>query len=60
MSEGKSGWSREFDEPIALAEGGKLVTLRDAAMRAARPGRAPQQTRWHPLRVVDRRLHAVC
>jgi hypothetical protein len=31
MSEGISGWSREFDEPIALARGGKLVTLRDAA-----------------------------
>jgi hypothetical protein len=31
MSERKSGWSREFDEPIALPGGGKLVTLRDAA-----------------------------
>jgi hypothetical protein len=31
MSEHSSGWSRKFDEPIALADGGKLVTLRDAA-----------------------------
>jgi len=27
MSEGSSGWSRKFDEPIALAEGRRLVTL---------------------------------
>ncbi|WOH53898.1 hypothetical protein [Bradyrhizobium sp. sBnM-33] len=54
MSERKLGCSREFDEPIALADGGKLATLRDAARRAARPRRALQQTRWHPLRVVDR------
>jgi hypothetical protein len=25
------GWSREFDDPIALPDGGKLRTLRDAA-----------------------------
>jgi hypothetical protein len=31
MSELSSGWSREFDEPIALPGGRKLVTLRDAA-----------------------------
>jgi hypothetical protein len=31
MQERKSGWSREFEEPIALARDGKLVTLRDAA-----------------------------
>jgi hypothetical protein len=31
MPERISGWSRKFDEPIALARGGKLVTLRDAA-----------------------------
>jgi hypothetical protein len=31
MSERSSGWSRKFDEPIALADGRKLVTLRDAA-----------------------------
>jgi hypothetical protein len=30
MSERSSGWSSKFDEPIALANGGKLVTLRDA------------------------------
>ena len=31
MSESSSGWSRKFDEPIALPDGRKLVTLRDAA-----------------------------
>ena len=31
MSERKSGWSREFDEPIALATDGELVILRGAA-----------------------------
>jgi hypothetical protein len=31
MSEFSSGWRREFDEPIALPVGGKLVLLRDAA-----------------------------
>ena len=31
MSERLSGWGREFDEPIALPDGGKLVLLRDAA-----------------------------
>ena len=28
MSKRSIGWSREFDEPIALADGGKLETLR--------------------------------
>jgi hypothetical protein len=31
MSEPSSGWGREFDEPIALPDGGRLVVLRDAA-----------------------------
>jgi hypothetical protein len=31
MSERSSGWSRKFDEPIALAGGRRLVTLHDAA-----------------------------
>ena len=31
MPEQKSGWSREFDEPIALPDGRKLIVLRDAA-----------------------------
>jgi hypothetical protein len=26
----KSGWSRKFDEPISLAKGRQLVTLKDA------------------------------
>jgi hypothetical protein len=31
MSEGSPGWSRKFEDPIALADGRGLVTLRDAA-----------------------------
>ncbi len=31
MSEHRSGWGREFDEPIALRGGKTLVLLRDAA-----------------------------
>jgi hypothetical protein len=31
MSERRSGWSREFEESIAPAGGGKLVVFRDAA-----------------------------
>jgi hypothetical protein len=31
MSEPSSGWGRQFDEPIELPDGTKLVCLRDAA-----------------------------
>ena len=31
MSERLSGWGREFDEPITLPDGRKIVYLRDAA-----------------------------
>jgi hypothetical protein len=31
MPERSSGWSRKFEEPIALADGRRLVTLHDAA-----------------------------
>jgi hypothetical protein len=31
MSERSSGWSRKFEDPIALADGRELITLRDAA-----------------------------
>ena len=31
MSEFSSSWGREFDEPIALPGGKKLIVLRDAA-----------------------------
>jgi hypothetical protein len=31
MSEPSSGWGRQFDEPITLPDGQKLVVLRDAA-----------------------------
>src|SRR5207253_11196484 len=31
MSERSSGWSRKFEDPIALAGGRELITLRDAA-----------------------------
>ena len=31
MSDHSSGWGRQFDEPIELPDGRKLVVLRDAA-----------------------------
>jgi hypothetical protein len=31
MSEPSSGWGRQFDEPITLPDGQKLIVLRDAA-----------------------------
>jgi hypothetical protein len=31
MSERSSGWSRKFEDPIALTDGRRLVTLHDAA-----------------------------
>jgi hypothetical protein len=31
MSERSAGWSRKFEDPIALADGRELITLRDAA-----------------------------
>jgi hypothetical protein len=31
MAERKSGWGREFDDPIALPNACRLVTLEDAA-----------------------------
>ena len=31
MSEPSSDWGRDFDEPIALPDGRKLIVLRDAA-----------------------------
>jgi hypothetical protein len=31
LSEPSSGWGREFDEPIALPDGRKLIVVRDAA-----------------------------
>jgi hypothetical protein len=31
MAEQRSGWSREFDEPFAVPDGGTRVTLRAAA-----------------------------
>jgi hypothetical protein len=31
MSEPSSGWGRQFDEPIELPDGRRLIVLRDAA-----------------------------
>jgi hypothetical protein len=53
MPEQRSGWSREFDEPIAVPDGGTLVTLRDAAdyitalptMRPPSPNGRPRSRR---------------
>jgi hypothetical protein len=30
MTQGATGWSREFEEPLTLPEGRQLITLRDA------------------------------
>lgn len=41
------GWSRRFEEPIALADGRELVTLRDAGEYiAALPAKTAQQPHW--------------
>jgi len=37
-----NGWSRAFDEPIALPGGGKLRTQRDAGEFIAAPPKAMQ------------------
>jgi hypothetical protein len=49
MSEHRSGWSREFDEPIALPDGEKLVVLRDAANYiTALPAKEGTLPEWQP------------
>src|SRR5215471_13162034 len=43
----KAGWSRRFDDPIALPNGGELVTLRDAGVYiVALPPREAKQPHW--------------
>jgi hypothetical protein len=63
MSEHSSGWSRKFDEPIALADGGKLVTLRDAANYiTARPKKESDLAgvaRWSDDVGADRRHEGI-
>jgi hypothetical protein len=47
MSEPSSGWGREFDEPIALPDGRKLITLRDAASYiTALPKKEAEAPEW--------------
>src|SRR6266487_3735728 len=47
MSERSSGWSRKFDESIALADGRKLVTLHDAATYiTALPDEESSAAKW--------------
>jgi hypothetical protein len=47
MSEPSSGWGREFDEPIALPDGRKLITLRDAASHiTALPKKEAEAPEW--------------
>ncbi len=53
-------WSRQFDEPITLPDGGELQTLLDAgrhveAMPAARHERTEWQTAIHFLLIIDPR-----
>jgi hypothetical protein len=41
------GWSRRFHDPIALADGRELVTLRDAGEYiASLPAKTARQTHW--------------
>jgi hypothetical protein len=40
----RDGWSRRFDEPILLANGRKLVTLRDAGDYIA--ALSPKEQKW--------------
>jgi len=41
------GWSRSFDDPIALPNGGSLLTLRDAGVYiVALPPREAKQPNW--------------
>jgi hypothetical protein len=47
MSEPSSGWGREFDEPIALPGGKKLIVLRDAASYiTALPKKEAEAPEW--------------
>jgi hypothetical protein len=42
-----SGWRREFDQPILLSDGRKLVILRDAAVYiTAHPRKEADATEW--------------
>jgi hypothetical protein len=59
MPKRATGWSREFDGPIALPGGAKLVTLRDAASYlAALPKKEADAAEWQaaieaPMLVVE-------
>jgi hypothetical protein len=48
----RTGWSREFDEPIALLGGRQLITLRDAATfitaLPAKESALPEWQVWSP------------
>jgi hypothetical protein len=47
MAKGSTGWYREFDEPIALPDGRKLILLRDAASYiTALPGEEAAAPEW--------------
>jgi hypothetical protein len=47
MSKPSSGWGRQFDEPIELPDGRKLVVLRDAASYiTALPKKEAGATEW--------------
>jgi hypothetical protein len=54
MSERSLGWDLEFDEPIALERGGKLVTLRDATNYiTALPANEAALPEWQAAIVAD-------
>jgi len=47
MAERNAGWSRKFDEPIALPDGRRLVVLRDAAdYTTGLPAKEPASPEW--------------
>jgi hypothetical protein len=47
MSEPSSRWRRQFDEPIALPDGRKLIVLRDAASYiTALPEKGADAAEW--------------
>jgi hypothetical protein len=39
-------WSREFEDPIVLTDGRKLLTLRDAATYITKLSKAEQDSRY--------------
>jgi hypothetical protein len=54
----KKGWSRRFDEPIALPDGTELTTLREAVAYLARTVRKAEQAMPEVLAAAEILTHA--